>query len=460
MKSDLGKIIVSEKTTLREIVRRMNQSNLKIVIVCAAGRKLKGVMTHGDVRRAVHRGLTLDMPIASIYNREPQVAEKGASIGKIKRAIYAKSKTVGGTIRVPIINKKGKVVDLATVNRNQINFLSKINLQKTKSVEKVLVTGGAGYLGSVLVRKLLAAGYKVKVLDNLTHGKDSLTGIWAHRNFDLVVGDILRIDDVVGAIADVDAVVHLAAIVGDEASNFDPIKTINNNLLATINIANACKKFLINRFIFTSSCSIYGASAANRLLWENSLLTPASLYAYSKLESEIELARITDEDFAPTILRLATLFGKSFRPRFDLVVNQMSAQAFFRREVVVFGGNQWRPFLHTADAAAAIIKVLESPISTVAGETFNVGSENIKIGDLAEKVKSILPDIQIKKETESGDARNYRVSFVKIKKRLGFLAKMTIEDGIEEIIGDLKRKNYNNLSRLTNSPTANFALFE
>ena len=458
MKNSLLKIVIRETTTLSEALKRMNQAGVNLVLVCSSSGKLRGVISHGDIRRIIHQGVILDKKLGEFYNREPLVATSSWDLPKIKRLALSRKKVVGGLVSIPIIDKSGKVVDLAVVNNlGEIGMFTKGSQNLKQTVERILVTGGAGYLGSVLVRKLLERGYKVKVLDNLTFGKESLTEILAHRNFDLLVGNILHIDDVVEAIRDVDAVVHLAAIVGDEASRTEPIKTINNNILATVNLANAYKKFLIGRLIFASSCSVYGAGSSIRLLTEKSKLVPTSLYAYSKIESEIELLKMKDEGFSPTILRFATLFGHSYRMRFDLVVNLFTLRAFLKKKVDVFGGNQWRPFLHTTDAAEAIIRVLEVPVFEVAGEVFNVGSEDLnkKITEAARLVQKIDPKTEIEENRKVSDLRNYRVAFGKIKKKLGFETRVNLEDGIHEMLRHLRKNTYNLASKnLTNFPVS------
>lgn len=442
MASNLKEIIVGEKTTIKEIIRRMDQSGMRIVLVCSRG-KLKGILSFGDLRRALHRGISADSTIENLYNREPIVASAKADKKTLAKLVFSKEKIVGGPIAVPVVDSDGKTSDLAFADsQRQIHFIS-----QTKSfgrpVEKVLVTGGAGYLGSVLVRELLKDGYKIKVLDNLMFGKESLAGVWANRNFDLIVGNILHIDDVVEAVRDVDAIVHLAAIVGDEASVDDPLKTITDNTLATVNLATVCKKFQINRFIYASSCSVYGAGKSERKLSELSKLSPVSLYAQSKIDSEIELLRLADENFAPTILRFATLFGWSPRMRFDLVVNLFTLMAFQKKRIKVFGGEQWRPFIHTNDAASAIVKVLESPIKNTAKAVFNVGADNqnLRILDVAKTVGRVVGGVDIDQEETQQDLRNYNVSFSKIRNRLKFKPKMSLAAGISEITRNLQRSN-------------------
>lgn len=457
MKNTISEIIVKESTTLRDVIGRMDRSGTRIALVCSRGKKLKGILSYGDTRRAILKGTSLESSISTIYNKNPVTAKAGAGLSDIKKLAFSKRDVVGGSIQVPLVDKKGMVAGLAFVDRkNRLGFIGESGVLGDRTVEKILVTGGAGYLGSILVRKLLKAGYQVRVLDNLTYGKDSLAGVLANRNFDLVVGDILNIEDVVSATCDVDAVVHLAAIVGDEASNDDPLKTISDNTLATVNLANVCRKFQVNRFIFASTCSVYGASQSRKNLVENSPLSPVSLYAQSKIDCEIELKKLSDRNFAPTILRLATLYGWSYRMRYDLVINLFCALAHYKKELTVFGGDQWRPFIHVGDAANAISRVLESPLPLVSGKVYNVGSNNgnYTIARIAYMISKVFVDIKIHKDNSIKDLRNYYVSFSKIMKELGFIPDKTVEDGILEIFKNLKKSNSKILSRNAfNSPT-------
>lgn len=452
----LSKVLSRESSHLADVIRALDQTGLEIAIVCDSRGKLLGVLSFGDIKRALHEGYQSNEKIGNLYNREPIFVKKGASVRAIKRLIHAKLNVVGGVIQVPVVNKQNLVVDIAYLDdSDSVEYLSKSTKKPVSFKNRILVTGGAGYLGSVLVRKLLANGFKVKVMDNLTFGKDSLSGIWAHRNFDLVVGNILNIEDVVNACHDVDTVVHLAALVGDDASSEDPVATISNNTLATINLANICKRFQINRFIFASSCSVYGASESEALLSERAPLFPVSLYAQSKIESEMELMKLRDNNFSPTILRFATLFGWSYRMRFDLVVNLFCAMAYFKKELVLRGGSQWRPFLHVEDAARAVISVLESPMSAVGGQIFNVGSSdsNYRISDVAEIVRRTIAGVSIKTKERDRDFRNYRVDFGKIGKIVGFTPTKSVEDGVLEIYKKIKNSNFDDLKkRAFNSP--------
>ncbi|HEC34979.1 MAG TPA: NAD-dependent epimerase/dehydratase family protein [Anaerolineae bacterium] len=301
------------------------------------------------------------------------------------------------------------------------------------TVRNVLVIGGAGYIGSLLVRKLLDRGYDVTVLDALVYGDDSIRDLYDRQGFDLIHGDLRDIEAVVRALQYADAVVHLGALVGDPACALDEKLTLEINLAATRMIAEAARGFGVQRFIFASTCSVYGAS--DQILDERSALNPVSLYARTKIGSERVLLALNADRFAPVILRFGTAYGLSPRPRFDLVINLLAAQAVCEKRITIFGGDQWRPFVHVDDATGAILKCLDAPLHAVKGQTFNVGSDdqNYQIAQLGDLIKQLIPDVQVIHQDEDVDRRNYRVSFAKIRKRLGFNPHHTVAEGILEI---------------------------
>jgi nucleoside-diphosphate-sugar epimerase len=303
----------------------------------------------------------------------------------------------------------------------------------TDEVRNVLVIGGAGYIGSALVQRLLKLGYQVRVLDLLVYGDDSISEFYDHPNFELVRGDFRNIDTVVRATKGMDAIVHLGAIVGDSACSIDQDLTVEINLRSTRTIAEVGKGFGVKRFVFASTCSVYGAS--DEILDERSVLRPISLYGRTKMESEKVLLSLTDVIFAPTILRFGTVYGLSSRPRFDLVVNILTAKAIQDGEAGIFGGKQWRPLVHVRDVAEAIVLTLQAPLYNVRGQIFSVGSneQNYQIADLGPIIKEMVPTARVVTQPKE-DNRNYRVRFNKIRNVLNFQPRYTVRDGIQEII--------------------------
>jgi nucleoside-diphosphate-sugar epimerase len=296
----------------------------------------------------------------------------------------------------------------------------------------VLVVGGAGYIGSILLRRMLESGVKVRLLDRLVYGYAAIEDILNHPNLELIVGDCRNIQTVVGAVRGVNTIVDLAAIVGDPACEEDRQTALETNYAATRMLIEVAKGNRVRRFLFASSCSVYGATDV--MADEHSAVCPISLYAQTKVDSERALLRAKNEYFHPTILRFATVFGYSYRPRFDLVVNLLTAKAFQEGIITIFNGNQWRPFIHVADAAESVLHLMNAPLGLVNGQIFNVGTPhlNYTLTDVAEKIREAFPNTRIE-HVENADRRNYRVSFQKIRNQLGFECRRTLEQGIEEL---------------------------
>lgn len=297
----------------------------------------------------------------------------------------------------------------------------------------ILVTGGAGFVGSHLTRKLLDDGYRVRVLDSLVYGKRGLEGIEDNPNLELVVGDICDEALLDRSVRGTRAVIALAAVVGDAACDLDPARSTAINFESTRQTLDACRRAGVQRLVFASSCSVYGANG-NEFLREDSHLNPVSLYARTRLMSEEQLLRNAG-GVEVVILRLATVCGVSPRMRFDLMVNTMTACAAVQHTVRVTGAAQWRPHLHVQDAAEAFKLAMESP--NASGQIFNVGcdEQNFTIGEVAEKVAAHIPQVKIEQNSNGGDPRSYRVSFERIREILGFRPKRTVDDAIDEVGG-------------------------
>lgn len=323
----------------------------------------------------------------------------------------------------PILRENGRDVDFDEV------IAARMTREKT-----VVVIGGAGFIGSGVLAKLLQKGYYVRLVDSFMFGKEAIADLINHENLSVFESDFRNTDTIVKAMKGAGAVVHLGAIVGDPACALDEDFTFEVNLMATRMIAKCAKGFGIKKFVFASTCSVYGAS--DEVLNEESSLNPVSLYARSKIACEKILVEMTDENFRPTILRFGTVYGLSGRTRFDLVINLLTAKAITDGKITVFGEDQWRPFVHVDDASLAVTIAIQAPIETSGGQVFNVGSDegNMTLGQAGQLIKKLVPSAELIASGSDGDRRNYRVDFTKIRDVLGFETRWDVEQGVKQVI--------------------------
>jgi len=317
----------------------------------------------------------------------------------------------------------------------------------------ILVTGGAGYIGSVLTRNLVLSKYNVKVLDSLVFGQDGISELVSNNSVNLFVGDIRNKEIIPDVLKEVDCVVHLAAIVGEPLCSKIPKAARQINEFATKYLIDSCKKSGVQRFIFASTCSNYGSSLG--FVNEDTPLESLSLYSETKVKSESYILDSKEENFEPCILRFATAYGISPRMRFDLLVQEFIRDALIDKKISIFGPNHWRPLVHVDDIVSACITAIENS-SNISGEVYNVGDneQNYTKMNLAELVQKYIPSSTIEVTESKQDLRNYKVSFDKIKNKLNFNVSKTVEDGILEILDqinnntlDPKDSQFSNLSK-------------
>ena len=302
---------------------------------------------------------------------------------------------------------------------------------------KVLVTGGAGYIGSVLVRQLLQKGFNVRVIDSLKFGGDALYDVMLHPNFEFIKGDICNEKEIDEALKGVEAVAHLAAIVGDPACKKYSEEAQATNWDGSRQLFQKANKAGVSRFIFASTCSNYGKMAnPDELVTESSELRPVSLYAELKVKFEkYILDEKKDAAICSTALRFSTVYGYSPRIRFDLTINEFTRNAVIYGEQEIWGQQFWRPYCHVDDLARSVVLVLESDERLVRANVFNVGSteENYNKGMVIEEVCKVVPDVTVNYVDSSEDPRDYRVNFDKIKNELGYTITKKVPEGIREI---------------------------
>jgi len=308
--------------------------------------------------------------------------------------------------------------------------------------KRILVTGGCGYIGSVLVPILLQRGYQVRVFDKLYFGEEPLKAVL--DRIELVPGDVRDFDaDILDGI---DGVIHLGSLSNDPTAAFNPRANYSINYEGTVRLAEACKKRGVQRLTFASGCVVYGFYVEG-IADESSPTNPQGDYDKSKLDAELALQKMTDKDFCPVILRQGTVFGFSPRMRWDLVVNAFVMQAFKHGRLDVwYGGEAWRPVVHIKDIAEAHIRCLEAELGKVGGEVFHVVHKNYRVLELAHRVRKALAELEIRVEVDVNydevDKRSYQVSNQKLSRVLGFTPRISLEEGVREIVDVIQRGQY------------------
>jgi len=311
----------------------------------------------------------------------------------------------------------------------------------------ILITGGAGYIGSLLASELLRANYRVTVLDSLLFGGESLIPFLHHPNFHFVKADVTNPrsirDNVRGEWPIPYAIVHLAAIVGFPACQAVGEQVAwRYNVESTKNVFEQAADLGVERCVFASTYSNYGLSQDGKPVTEESPLNPQSLYAETKIAAEEFLLSQKDAPTAPLSFRFATLFGISPRTRFDLIVNQFVLEAFTQRKLIIYQRGYSRSFVHVRDTVRGIIMGLEAPEEKVRGQVFNLGSPdgNYTKDEIVGLVLKRMPEtvVEYKDLTFGGDMRDIKVSFAKIRRELGYETTLTVDDGVREVLHALK----------------------
>jgi nucleoside-diphosphate-sugar epimerase len=432
-------VLVERRTSIQRAIQQIEGSPFDAAFVLDERGAYLGGVAMTDLRRLLISGARGDEEIGNYPLRHMFKLTEEALHDREKAGRIISDMKLYGIHWIPSVGPDGCIRDVLSIeDLSRMHGLSKADSRHNGPARRVLVVGGAGYLGSVLTQMLLLRGFRVRVLDSFIYGRRSLDHLTDSENLEIVQGDLRNIHTCVNSLTDTDAVILLAAIVGDPASKVRPTETIETNVLAAQALASACKLHHINRFLYASTCSVYGAGGNQ--LDEQASLNPVSLYARTKIESEKIILGMGDEYFSPTILRMGTLYGYSPRMRFDLVVNTMSMKSFVDGRIQVFGGKQWRPLLGVEDAADVYIRCIEANLGEVGNQVFNVGSDdqNYQIDEVAEAIGIALGGIPISRDNTNLDARNYRVSFAKLTQKTGFMPRQRIDTAALTIFDKLR----------------------
>jgi nucleoside-diphosphate-sugar epimerase len=314
-------------------------------------------------------------------------------------------------------------------------------------MKKILLVGGAGYVGAVLAEELLARGYAVRILDRLYYGRQGLRDV--EDRVELVTEDMRSFDPSV--LENVDAVVNIGGLSNDPTAEYNPRANHEMNTLATQRLAELCKSYGVRRFLFGSTCSVYdqgvGDTETDTIQDETTHVTPKAAYSSSKFEAERILLKMVDEAFCPVILRKGTVFGFSPRMRYDLVVNTFIKDALTKGVLTLhYGGEMWRPLVNVRDAARAYITCLQAEESAMRGQVFNIAQANYRISELALRVRAALQDmgmdVDIRPDYGYRGVRSYRVSTRKIERALGFRPVVTVEESVQEMVQKIHQYGY------------------
>jgi nucleoside-diphosphate-sugar epimerase len=317
-------------------------------------------------------------------------------------------------------------------------------------VHKVLLIGGAGYIGSVLAHELLERGYAVRVLDRLLYGDQGLEAI--RDRIELVVADMRRVD--ASHLAGIDAIVNVGGLSNDPTAEYNPAANYEMNTTAAVRVAELARAAGVRRYVLASSCSIYDLGTAEDqrdiVFEEQAEVRPRAAYATSKYEAEQRLLAMAGPDFCPVVLRKGTVFGFSPRLRFDLVVNTFVRDALSTGTIVLFrGGEMWRPLVDVRDVARAYIACVSAEEALVHGQIFNVAACNMRISELALHVRTTLRElgvnVDIRPDYTYRGVRSYRVSTQKIERVLGYKALVSVEDAVRDLVQQLRLRNIDDL---------------
>tara|TARA_B100000902_G_C27319623_1_gene923543 strand:- start:3683 stop:4660 length:978 start_codon:yes stop_codon:yes gene_type:complete len=321
--------------------------------------------------------------------------------------------------------------------------------------KKIIITGGAGYIGCHVVEELIKSNYLVTVIDRLSFDPNSLNSLKDNKNLTIINEDLRNLSNLETYLNDAEAVIHLAALVGEAACKISETDTVSINYDATIKLCDLARKNKVKKFIFMSTASSYGVQDTSEIANEETKLNPVSLYAKTKIDCENSLLNKFSDDIEITIFRPSTVYGHSSRMRFDLILNHLVLDAFLKKEIKVFGPEMVRPLMWVGEPARVYKKVIESQDSKFRSQIFNMGydNENYQKIDIAKLVQSnFFPEINMDIIEKDKDLRSYRLDFNKMKKFFNLepgsdllnATKIIIDNITSKKYGDLESKKYYN----------------
>lgn len=428
-------LCININQTILNTLKKFDQNRNNFLIVINSKNKFQGVISISDIRRAIIKGNSINSKIKNFINKNPLYIKNFNKKNLIKQIYFYnknKDKNIDPYI-IPIINKKN--IPINVIDNESLNFNSKLK----KNKKTILLIGGAGYIGSMLTEILLKKGYFVTVLDKFIYQSEkNFQNIFKSNKLYTHKGDTRHLNTIYNVVKKNDIIIHLGEMVGDPLCEKNADLTFETNYLASIGIANICKILEVSKFIYISSCSVYGENNSKEFLDERSKINPVSSYAKLKIMCEEAILKNIGNFCNTTIIRLGTVFGNSHRKRYDLVINLFAGLIATSKTIKIFGGNQWRPFIHILDVCNFIIKVIEN-ISKKNGQVFNLVGENTTIKKIGYYIKKKY-DAKIITEDNVMDTRNYKVTSKKARKEYNYKPKYTIKYGIEEIIKETKKK--------------------
>jgi len=314
--------------------------------------------------------------------------------------------------------------------------------------KKIIITGGAGYIGCHVVEELINSNYQVVVIDRLSFDSNSLNSIKNNKNLTIIKEDLRNVSNLEAHLNGAEAVIHLAALVGEAACNISESESISINYDATIRLCDLARKSKVKKFIFMSTASSYGVQDTNEIANEKTKLNPVSLYAKTKIDCENDLLKKFSNDIEITIFRPSTVYGHSSRMRFDLILNHLVLDAFLKKEIKVFGPEMVRPLMWVGEPARVYKKVIDSEDSKFRSEIFNMGydNENYKKIDIAKLVQgNFFPNIDMEIIDKDKDLRSYRLDFSKMKKFFNLEPGSDLLNATKIIVDNINSKKYGDL---------------